>query len=65
MLAADVAAWQKRRNAERAGMNWMFTVERAREKLGRAYPLPARPPLKAAVGMAQSSRDCASSRAEA
>ena len=39
-LVAEVAAWQRRRNAERAGIRWMFTVERARLKLGRAYPTP-------------------------
>ncbi|MGN6110215.1 MAG: IS630 family transposase [Kofleriaceae bacterium] len=40
-LVSEIAAWQRRRNAERAGIDWMFTVERAREKLGRAYPRPA------------------------
>ena len=37
-LVSEIAAWDRRRNAERAGIDWMFTVERAREKLGRAYP---------------------------
>jgi transposase len=40
-LVSEIAAWERRRNAERAGIDWMFTVERAREKLGRAYPQPA------------------------
>jgi hypothetical protein len=40
-LVSEIAAWERRRNAERAGIDWMFTVDRAREKLGRAYPLPA------------------------
>lgn len=40
-LVAEIAAWERRRNAERASIEWMFTVERAREKLGRAYPQPA------------------------
>jgi hypothetical protein len=40
-LVSEIAAWQRRRNAERAGIDWMFTVERAREKLDRAYPRPA------------------------
>jgi transposase len=40
-LAAETAAWQKRRNAERARIKWMFTTEKARAKMGRAYPKPA------------------------
>ena len=37
-LVAETAAWEKRRNAERARINWMFTTEKARAKMGRAYP---------------------------
>jgi transposase len=40
-LLAETAAWEKRRNAERARINWMFTTEKARAKMGRAYPKPA------------------------
>jgi transposase len=40
-LVAETAAWEKRRNAERARINWMFTTEKARAKMGRAYPKPA------------------------
>ena len=40
-LCAETAAWEKRRNAERARINWMFTTEKARAKMGRAYPKPA------------------------
>src|SRR5712675_444473 len=40
-LVAETAAWEKRRNAERARINWMFTTEKARAKIGRAYPKPA------------------------
>ena len=40
-LVAEVANWQRRRNAERARINWMFTIDRARLKLRRAYPMPA------------------------
>jgi hypothetical protein len=40
-LIAGTAAWEKRRNAERARINWMFTTEKARAKMGRAYPKPA------------------------
>jgi transposase len=39
-LIAEVAKWEQRRNRERARIEWLFTVERAREKLGRAYPTP-------------------------
>jgi hypothetical protein len=40
-LVAETGAWEKRRNAERASINWMFTTEKARAKMGRAYPKPA------------------------
>lgn len=40
ILAAEVAAWNRARNRDRARVRWMFTVDRAREKLGRAYPVP-------------------------
>jgi hypothetical protein len=39
-LEAEVAAWQRRRNAEGARITWMFTTETAREKMGQAYPGP-------------------------
>jgi hypothetical protein len=41
LLVAEIAAWEQRRNAERAGITWLFTVDRAREKLSRRYPSPA------------------------
>jgi hypothetical protein len=37
-LEAEIAAWQRRRNAEGARITWMFTTDQAREKMGRAYP---------------------------
>jgi len=40
-LVAEIAAWEKRRNAERAHIKWMFTTEKARAKMRRAYPKPA------------------------
>jgi transposase len=40
-LVTETAAWEKRRNAERARINWMFTTEKARAKMARAYPKPA------------------------
>lgn len=39
-LAAEVAAWVTRRNAEGARVQWLFDVARAREKLERVYPKP-------------------------
>jgi transposase len=38
LLVAEVAAWERQRNAARAKIKWMFTTERARSKLARAYP---------------------------
>jgi len=40
-LVAETAAWQKQRNAARARIKWMFTTDKARAKMGRAYPKPA------------------------
>jgi transposase len=39
-LVAEVAAWVKMRNAQRARITWTFTTEKARTKMGRAYPRP-------------------------
>jgi hypothetical protein len=38
-LVSEIAAWERRRNADRARIKWMFTTEKAREKLRRAYPV--------------------------
>ena len=38
-LIAEIAAWQRRRNREKAKIKWMFTTEKAREKLRKAYPV--------------------------
>lgn len=49
ILIAEIAAWERARNRDRARIKWMFTVERAREKLGRSYPVSlARPARQAA-----------------
>src|SRR6186713_1091972 len=37
-LEREIAAWQHRRNAAGARVKWMFTTEKARAKMGRAYP---------------------------
>jgi hypothetical protein len=34
----EVKAWERRRNRDKSRIKWLFTLERAREKLGRAYP---------------------------
>ena len=41
-LVTEIAAWQDKRNASGARVRWMFTTERARAKLARAYPDPAK-----------------------
>jgi transposase len=38
-LISEIAAWQHRRNAQGTRINWMFTTERARQKLRKAYPV--------------------------
>jgi transposase len=37
-LDAEVAAWQRERNASGARIKWRFTTQTARAKLARAYP---------------------------
>ena len=39
-LVAEVAAWERHRNASGARIQWMFTTYKARAKMGRAYPQP-------------------------
>jgi transposase len=36
-LRAEVAAWEKDRNASEVGIDWMFDLDKARSKLTRAY----------------------------
>lgn len=38
VLAAEIKAWQRQRNASGARINWKFTTQKARAKLARAYP---------------------------
>jgi hypothetical protein len=40
-LTREIAAWNQQRNDSGARVNWLFQVDHAREKLGRAYPEPA------------------------
>jgi hypothetical protein len=37
-LISEIAAWERQRNTSRARIKWMFTTEKARAKMGRAYP---------------------------
>ena len=39
-LEAEIAAWERQRNDSPARINWMFTTEKARDKLAKAYPKP-------------------------
>jgi hypothetical protein len=48
-LESEILAWERQRNAARARIKWMFTIDKARTKMGRAYPCHAdirRPKLK-------------------
>ena len=42
-LEREIAAWERQRNAAGARVKWMFTTEKARAKMGRAYPKPTAP----------------------
>jgi transposase len=48
-LVSEIKAWERRRNREKARIKWMFTVDRAREKLGRAYPIITKRPVRQAA----------------
>jgi transposase len=37
-LEAEIAAWERDRNAAGARISWMFTTAKARAKMGQAYP---------------------------
>ena len=37
LLKTELAAWEKRRNQEKASITWLFDVDKARVKLHRAY----------------------------
>jgi transposase len=40
-IEAEIHAWQQQRNDAGARIRWMFTPEKARAKMGHAYPSPA------------------------
>ena len=48
-LVPENRQWERSRNREGARVEWMFTVERARDKLGRAYPAHFRAPATASA----------------
>jgi hypothetical protein len=37
-LESEIAAWERQRNALGARIKWMFATDKARAKMGRAYP---------------------------
>ena len=39
-LIAETVAWERQRNSAKARIKWMFTTEKARAKMGHAYPWP-------------------------
>ena len=41
-LVTEIGAWQRQRNAASARIKWTFTTEKARAKMGRAYPNPSK-----------------------
>jgi len=38
LLESEIAAWERQRNASGQRIKWMFTTEKARTKMGHAYP---------------------------
>jgi hypothetical protein len=41
-LTSEIAAWERQRNADGARIKWMFTTDKARAKMGRAYPVTSK-----------------------
>jgi hypothetical protein len=41
-LRREIAAWEQQRNTVGARIKWMFTTDKARAKMGRAYPVTAK-----------------------
>jgi transposase len=40
LLVSEIIHWERQRNQSGARIKWMFTTEKARSKLARAYPTP-------------------------
>jgi transposase len=47
-LQRETAAWNQQRNRARARIDWLFDVQRAREKMGHLYPKWDQPAMEAA-----------------
>jgi transposase len=41
LLEKEIKEWERGRNQSRARIKWMFTPEKARAKMARAYPVPS------------------------
>jgi hypothetical protein len=41
-LRREIDAWERQRNVAGARINWMFTTDKARAKMGRAYPVTSK-----------------------
>ena len=41
-LISEIAAWERQRNVVAARIKWMFTTDKARAKMGRAYPVTSK-----------------------
>jgi transposase len=41
LMVSEIAIWERQRNQTGARIKWMFTAEKARAKMARAYPIPA------------------------
>jgi hypothetical protein len=41
LLESEIAAWEQQRNASGDRIKWMFTTDKARAKMGHAYPIIA------------------------
>ena len=40
-LVAEIDVWQSQRNQSGARIDWMFSTDKARTKMARAYPDPS------------------------
>jgi hypothetical protein len=40
-LVTEIAAWEQQRNAQKATIDWRFSIEDARKKMKRLYPSPS------------------------
>ena len=41
-LINEIAAWERQRNTAGARIKWIFTTDKARAKMGRAYPVTSK-----------------------